>query len=76
MQFFEDFDAIESSNSRVIDKIINGGFMPSFFKYISSLFTCEDYRIIIMLLNIVGKVMQVPGVHVNVYLPLCLPGLI
>ncbi|CAD8114319.1 unnamed protein product [Paramecium sonneborni] len=76
MQFFENESEQQNYDSKIIDKIVKGSFMPSFFKYISSLFFSQDKKIILMILNIIGKVMQVPGVQVNVYLPLCLPGLI
>ncbi|KAM3132978.1 hypothetical protein pb186bvf_014974 [Paramecium bursaria] len=75
-QFFIDNEEEISINSSIIQNIAQGGFMPSFFKYISSLFTSDDFRIINILLNILSKIIQIPGIHVNVYLPLCLPGLI
>lgn len=75
-QFFEDAEEEISINSAVVEKIVNGGFMPAFFKYISSLFTSKDFRVVNVLLNVISKIMQVPGIHVNVYLPLCLGGLI
>ncbi|CAD8189260.1 unnamed protein product [Paramecium pentaurelia] len=76
MQFFEDEGESQNYEQKTVDKIVKGSFMPSFFKYISSLFFSEDKKIILMILNIIGKIMQVPGVQVNVYLPLCLPGLV
>jgi hypothetical protein len=60
-----------------VERILRSGFLPQFFKYVTFLLSSEqNFNILNVLLNIVNRVISVPGVHVNTYLPLCLPGLV
>lgn len=63
--------------SKAVETVEKKGFLPQFFKYVSYLLSAENNeKMVHVLLNIVYKTMAVPGVHVNTYLALCLPGLV